>query len=148
MKNLLKSKTAAIIVLILGLLGLFLQPTDTKKVSSSTTSSSFTLTESQHNEIGESYASVLSDKYGGLFEACNFTYDGKTLLVEVNSRWFNLYKEDKIAFVKDIGSTYSGMMGARGFKVNPEDLKILVRHSGSGNDLATWNYVFGTEIKE
>ncbi len=113
-----------------------------------TQSQKFYLTEGQHNEIGESYASVLSNKYEGLFEACNLTYDGKTLLVEVNSHWFNLHKEDKIAFVKDIGSTYSGMMGARGFKLNPEELNILVRHSESGNNLATWDYVFGTKIKK
>lgn len=148
LKDLLKSKTAAVIVLFLSLLGLFLQPPDTKKESSTITSSSFTLTESQYDELGTAYACVLSDKYSSFFTGCNFTSNGKYLLVEVNSRWLYLHKEDKIAFVKDVGSLYMGMLGARGFKLNPEDLQILVRHNGSGNKLATWDYIFGTEIKE
>lgn len=121
---------------------------ETTKSAEKTKVPDFTLTKEQSEEMGKAYAAVMGKQYRGLFDNWSFSYDGKTMYIEVTSKWFNLHNEDKIAFIKNAGSMYFGMMGARGFKVNTEDFEMTIKHSGSSSTLATWDYVFGPKIKK
>lgn len=104
------------------------------------------MTDEQYKEMGTAYNAMLSNKYPGLYKACNFTKDAQLLLIEVSSDWFALHDEDKKAFLKQTATLYTGMLGARSIKINLDNFEVLIRHHGSDKKLATWDSIRGPKI--
>lgn len=121
---------------------------ETSKAQQTASQNITPMTDEQYSEMGKSYNALLSNKYPGLYEGCMLSRDGHHLVIEVNSMWFKLHEEDKKAFIKQNGTLYNGMLGARSININLDHFEIEVRHKGSSSVLATWDSLRGPKIKK
>lgn len=149
--NLTIKKHPFISILLTILLAIIIIPNySSKPVNSNnktTTNTNYNIPKTTVTEIANALNDLeSSNDYKNIYEGLK--YNGAyNLQITVNDRWNYMSQDRKLGFIKHVGSTWSGMFGARNIPFNSESLEITIVHNDSGRKLATWDFLFGPSIK-
>lgn len=141
-----------LLTILFAVISISIQDASPKPIKSNTKTTTNTKLDIPESIITE-VASALND-----LESSNDNYDiysglnyseanAYNLQIKVNDHWNYISKDRKLEFIKHIGSTWTGMFGARNISFDPSLLEISIIHDKSGRELATWDYIFGPSIK-
>ena len=70
------------------------------------------------------------------------------LILNINSNWYAVSKEQKKATIESAMKIWNGMAGARGIHVNVDEFEVHVVDPSSGKKVAKWGSVMGTQIDD
>ncbi len=99
-------------------------------------------------QFNQDYAKVMTDILPDLVVGAQIRNESlEWVVVYVSPFWYSLNDDYKKAVVGKCLAMYRGMLGARGIKVNENDLSLFVKSATDGKSLATWGSIRGIVLE-